>query len=148
MSKEHSDIVAKDRRKFFNKFSLRENEKARKNLRLIQNSGCLACGVCVSCCEKQALYFEDSGEEQIKWWHGDSCNRCGNCVNGCPDSLLILKSRKNCEDNQPVKFKLMMYRPVKCKSCGTIIREEEGPVCITCQRRGGFYNNASSPVAN
>ena len=133
MNQRESHDPARDRRQFFNRF----RPTAFQRRRIEQKPGCLGCGACVRGCESGALSCDFTRTEMIKSWDGERCQRCGKCIQRCPSSLLNfvtvelgMASAGKCE--------LLRLGVVFCPGCGIVIRKEDGPVCITCRRRGMF----------
>ena len=59
-----------------------------KIVRQICKKGCIACGVCVKVCPKDAI----SIEENVAKINYDKCNNCGLCVEKCPTKSIFSKN--------------------------------------------------------
>ena len=126
------DMVRNHRHRF-NRF-----RPAAADRRLIeQKPGCLGCGTCAHSCKNRALSCDFTDVEMIKWWDAERCQRCGKCIQRCPNSLLSFVEAEPGTASAG-KIELMRLGVLSCLGCGTAVREENGPLCMTCRRQKKF----------
>jgi len=102
----------------------------------VDESKCVACGICVAVCPTGALVKETNADLLTRHINYAWCTNCGLCQEACPQDVIEFYGDYQWEDIEEDKNKIVARISLNnCDICGETIPVIEGKICTTCQKR-------------
>jgi ferredoxin len=118
-------------------FTIKRNEpEFRWGNITVDETGCSACGICVTVCPVGALEQGMENGCRVLSFVSSACTKCSLCIEACPEEAIDYDRQWSLadllDDDARVVARIQM---TACSACGEVMPASQGRMCPTCEKR-------------
>lgn len=119
------------------RFTIKTNEpEFRRGNLTVDETGCSACGICVTVCPTGALEQGIENGCRVLSFVSSACTKCSLCIEACPEEAIDYDRQWSLadllDDDARVVARIQL---TACLVCGEVIPGSQGQMCPTCEKR-------------